>query len=355
MAADFGKQALKAYQKQEGNFKTSFTLDLKKEKDLATAYYPGIQAVLDKVKKKAAWQPKYCSHHNTIALISTRPPAYYPLLTARAGILSHLTGVNALPLMLRYRKAKELPGLLEQFSPSYRMIIATDLLPEEKYYLKGTKKLSTPIFFEDELMAGSITAAALSATKLLKTTAKKAQLTIEGVSLNSYALCEMLMEHGFDNITMLDDRGPMYRKRPNMNQQKNAVCKLLNNKKDDRSRKEVLEQSDILIHDTPTDLKKKTAEQLKSNTVIICTKAMNIENLSSQAVISTLPDRDNHMTDLHLTLGLIHQLQNGETLNDKSLKKAVIGLSKVIKAPQKKKLFPGLLHKNLGKHIAKGM
>ncbi|MGE3278640.1 MAG: hypothetical protein AB7J40_02465 [Candidatus Altimarinota bacterium] len=348
------KKAVKMYAKSEGNFKTGSGMPLKKESDLSLFYYPGIIGILEKIQANPESQKKYCVHHKTIGVISTRPSSYYPLLSARAGLLSEVAGVNAIPLLLRYENLNNLPALLDQLSLNFQMMIASDLKPLEKAMIREAyKEKDYPLFFTDELQAAAVITALHSASKMLKKTLKKARVTIEGDDELLEEVIQMLQKEQVENLTLLDEKGPLYEKRPNMNKRKNQLVQALKLRKDQRTREEVLSETDLYISATTDDIGASVTQHLPEKAVIISLKSHRIEKKSKQSLISTLPHLPNHLTDLHIAVGLASALKEGKKIKPASLGQAIKGLQSVFKSPKQNKLFPGLLEKKLAQKIAK--
>jgi len=348
------KKALKTYQSAGGNFTTKNLIKLNKEADLGSFYYPGIYAIQDKISKKAANQKKYCRYHRTIGLISTKTSEQYPLLSARAALLSQVGDLNALPLIIRYGELKSLPEVLRKISPSFQLIVCTDFSLKESEIM-ATAANQTPVLFHDELEAGAVMAAVLNAAKLKKKTIKKLSITLEGSDRYMNKISELLKEAGATTIALIDERGPVYQKRPNMNRDKNLLAKKLKISKDERSREEILKESDVYINSDSEHISSSTTNHLPDKAIIISVRAEEIDKKPKQALVSTLADRPNHITDLHLAAGIAYALAEGKKYGPKTMEQAIQALAKVYKTPKADKLVPGLLEKGLAKKIAKGI
>jgi len=348
------KKAVKMYAKSEGNFKTGSGMSLKKESDLSLFYFPGIMGVLEKIQGNPETQKKYCVQHKTVGIVSTRPSSYYPLLSARAGLLSEIAGVNAIPLLLKYEHLNNLPNVLDQLAVNFQMMIASDLKPLEKQMLRQAyKDKDYPLFFNDELEAAAVVSALNSAAKMLKKNLKKAKVTIDGDDDLLEEVIRLLQQEQAENIALLDEKGPLYEKRPNMNKRKIELARMLNLKKDTRSREEVLADTDLYISASTEEIGSSLTQHLPDKAVIISLKSHHIEKRPKQSLVSTLPHLPNHITDLHIAVGLASALKEGKRIKSKSLSEAMKGLQSVFKSPKQNKLVPGLLEKKLAQKIAK--
>lgn len=347
------KKAVKLYNKLAGNFRTTPSTLLKKESDLALFYYPGIEGVLGKIKEKPDTQSKYCVHHRTFGLISTRNSSHYPLLTAKAALLSQVAGVNVIPLLVRYGEIHNLPNVLNQLSPNFRAILCTDLSAAEKAVVREKMaEIAVPVFFHDQMEAAACLAALHSGAKMMKKTLKKVKIAIEGDDELIGELLMLLMHEGLEGVTLVDHKGALYEKRPNMNQGKNELAKLMKAKKDSRTREEILGSADIYVNSSSEPLSAATTQLLSDKSVIISLKSPSVALKGKQALISTLPNLPNHLTDLHVPAGIFAAMAEGKKYGEGTVMQAVKALSAVFKSPQQKKLFPGLLEKNLAKKVA---
>lgn len=356
MDSSIAKKAIKLYQKIAGNFRTMPALVLKKESDLAMFYYPGIEGVLAKVKEKPDTQGKYCVHHRTFGLISTKNSSHYPLLTAKAALLSQVANVNVIPLLVRYGEVHNLPKVLNQLSPNFRAILCTDFSAAEKAVVREKMtEIAVPVFFHDQMEAAAVLSALHSSAKMMKKTIKKAKIVLEGEDELIGELLRLLAHEGLDEVTLVDHKGALYEKRPNMNQAKNELVKIMKAKKDTRSREEILGSADMYVNSSTEPVPSSTTQLLGDKAVIISLKAASVALKGRQSLISTLPNHPNHLTDLHLPAGLFAAMAEGKKYGEETILQAVKALSGVFKSPQQKKLFPGLLEKNLAKKVANGI
>jgi malic enzyme len=355
MKKAYAKKAVQNYRNAQGNFMTGSRIALKKEADLAAFYYPGILEILGKIDAKPAMQDKLCSYNRTVGVLSSKGSANYPLLTAKAALISQVADVNAIPLMIKYDKVKHIGSVIRNLAHNFQVIVCTDFSPMERMMAESTYSGDTPLLFHDELEAGAIAAAVMASSKMMKKTAKRLTITIEGSDALSHDIIHLLLSEKYEQITLLDERGPLYTKRPNMNKYKKALTSLLKLKKDARSRTEVLSETDLYINTETESLKSSTTSSLTEKAVIITSRALEIEKSKKQTLVSTLPMYDNHITDLHLAVGIIEGICSNKKWTTKSFQQAIRGLSQVYKSPKSTHLIPGLLEKNLAKKIAKGI
>lgn len=356
MDSPVAKKAIKLYQKIAGNFRTLPAHPLKKESDLAMFYYPGISGVLGKIKEKPESQGKYCTHPRTFGLLSTRNSSHYPLLTAKAALLSQVANVNVIPLLIRYGEIHNLPNVINQLSPNFQAILCTDLNAAEKAVVRSKlAEIAVPVFFHDQMEAAAVLAALHSSAKMTKKSLKKARIAIEGEDELIGELLLLLMHEGLDGVTLVDHKGALYEKRPNMNQNKNELAMLMKAKKDARTREEILASADIYVNSSPEPITSAATQLLGDKAVIISLRSASVALKGKQALVSTLPNLPNHLTDLHVPAGLFAAMAEGKKYGDGTVLQAVKALSGVFKSPQQKKLFPGLLEKNLAKKIAAGV
>ena len=138
-----------------------------------------------------------------------------------------------------------------------------------------------------------------------------------------------------------------------MNRQKIALVERLGVKKDDRSREQLLQETDVYISTLSGDLSEDIRSQLPEKAVVIALRASQISLARKQALVSTLPSHPNHVTDLQIAAVLLSAVCEGKKMDDKSLKKAVQALATYFGTPKSDRLVPGLLEKNLVKKLLK--
>ncbi|MDP3976252.1 MAG: hypothetical protein Q8P95_05050 [bacterium] len=350
---DFRKTALKAQKKSQGCLSISCSLPLKKEADLGNCYYPGILGVLGKVQESPALASKF--RKPMIGIISTASKEQLALISAKAAIVSQLLHCTAIPLLIGYQHPQELTSLIPSLSKGLDALFFTDSSKlEAEIVQQSAQLLAIPVFFQKELEAGAAMAALLNGIKLLGTSVKKAQIIVEGTGQTVESLLKLVAHFELENVTLIDERGPLYTRRPNMSREKNELLESFPRKKDARTRDEVLNSCDVYLSSLPA-VRTATTGKLPEKAVIISLSAEHIEVRPKQCLASTLPQLANHFTDLHLLLGLLDALQSGKKLNDQSVSKAIVALANMYKTPKRDHLIPGLLEKNLAQKIAKGL
>ena len=349
------KRAPKAYQDADGVLHTACALPLKKEADLALAYYPGVTGVLSKIEAKAANQLKYDRLHKTVALISTLPTTVYPVLAAKAAVLSEVAALNAFPVLLNPDQPTTHAETVARLQRGFSAVLTVGMSRKEVEILRSTWSCDLPLLVDYELEAAAVAAAVMNAAKMSKSSLKKIRVVLDGEDDLTLSVAEQLVASGVIELTLIDERGPLFLKRPNMNRQKNDLAEVTKKKKDERSLEEVYSATDVYIHCRAEDLSEKTCEQLPAKATVITLKAEEVKCGKQQSLISTLPQKPNHLSDLHLASGILMALGEGKSLGKTTLDQAIKALHAVYKSPKKDRLFPGLLDKNLAEKIAKGI
>ncbi|GEM_PF-5846557 len=345
--------AFKSYQQLKGNFRTLSPVTLKKESDLGAFYYPGVSGIQKKMAENPELEAKLGLKILPIGLLSTRPKSYYPILTAKASLLSMLSGVNVIPLLIRYEHFENLPQIVSQMAINFQAVFLAGLRPAEQEVLKSSVKPMVPLLFLEEMEALTTVAAVINVSKMIKKSPKALRLTLEGADHLMREIVKVLLKEGFTSLTLLDERGPLYRRRPNMNKQKNELASMAKSEKIEESREEVLARTDVFLSTLGQKLEGTTTSLLPDRCVIVTLRSEAIESKPKQTIISNLPHLPNHLTDLHLAAVLSSGLSEGKLMNEKTIARAVRGLSTYYRNPTSSKIIPGLLEKNLVKKLVK--
>ncbi|MDF2379373.1 MAG: hypothetical protein P1V18_04090 [Candidatus Gracilibacteria bacterium] len=347
------KKALQQYQSHEGNYQICTSFPLKKEEDLATMYYPGINDVIEKIEKKPANQHKFCSLPFSVGVISSCKTTQYPIISAKAALLSHVAALNAIPLTLKYGKPQNIPTILNQLSPNFQAYYVTNVSQlEEEIIRDNIKKIDRPVIFHTESMALGVIASALAAARMMKSKPAKVHITLEGSDRLAKEITAHLKSYKFSNITLLDEDGPLYAKKPMMNRDKIELVNIIKSKKDHRSRDEVLGATEIYISTMHQNISSQLSSKLNAKATIIALNSEEIVKQSKQSLISTLPHLENHISDLHIAAIMLSAACIGKDIDGKTLKKATESMANFHPTPKGKKIIPGLLDKKL---VTKGL
>lgn len=347
--------AFKSYQQLKGNFRTLSPVHFKKESDLGAFYYPGVSGIQKKMAENPELEAKLSKKILPIGLLSTQPKSFYPVLTAKASLLSMLSGMNVIPLLIRYEHFENLPQIVSQMAINFQAVFLAGLRPAEQEVLKNSLKPSVPLLFLDEMEALTTVAAISNAAKLLKKSPKSLRITLEGSDHLMRGIVKALLHEGFTSLTLIDERGPLYRRRPNMNKHKNELATLAKSEKIKESREEVLARTDIFLSTLGQKLEMTTTKLLPDKCVLVTLRSEAIEAKPRQTIISNLPHLPNHLTDLHIAAVLGSALGEGKQMNEKTIARAVRGLSTYYRNPTVSKIIPGLLEKNLVRKLVKSL
>lgn len=350
------KLALQSFQQYFGPLQVRMNVPVRKESDLSWAYYPGISSIYERMQKDPVFESRYNPLNRMVTMVSTAARPYYPVLSAKAALLSELTGMNCIPLLLKYENPTNLPMLRRSIQGSMGLMLWCHVKSLEREILdqsaaEGEEK---PIF-DTDLLSGAALAGILSAARFKHRQLKKLAITIDGTDLNLKFLIQELVLMGAENITIIDERGELYARRPNMNQTKIQLISLLNPKKSGRSREEIFAQTECYVTSQKGTLPIVLTNLLPDQCVIVSLQANQIEKKPHQVLISTLPQFSNHITDLHLAVGLFEAAKQGKKITHKALLQAIKGLSEIYSTPRANTMLPGLLEKNLGKKIARSI
>lgn len=348
------KTAVRTYQKIGGNFITRPSMSLKRESDLATFYYPGLDAVMKKIEVSPELSKKLCRSSKTVGLISTQPKSYYPALTARAGLLSAVCDINVIPLLVRYDHFTNLPSLLSQTALNFQVIFGMGFKPLEREVLAQIaqeKKIS--LYFQEELEAAAVVASIMSYARMMKKSLRKISVVIEGSGAVLRDIILQLKQEGCHGITLLDERGVMYQRRPNMNREKNALVSLVQARKETKTPEDILKDADVYLTTSSEPVTASSTSRFSEKALIIALRSLEIVKQKKQSLVSCLPVMSNHITDLHMAALISHSLAEGRPLKEDSLQKCRKALSKFYRSPKPDQIVPGLLEKNLMKKLLK--
>ena len=233
---------------------------LKSKEDLSLAYTPGIAAVAKLTAKNPAATFRYTFRRNNLAVISEGSAVLglgnighfgaYPVMEGKAMLFKKFANIDAIPLVVKTQDPDEFIRVVENIADSFAAINLEDIAAPNCFYIeeKLKKKLSIPVMHDDQHGTATVVlAAVLNALTLFPKKGKKTRIVIVGAGAAGLAIAELLLHYGFKNLILVDSRGIISSKRPDLNFYKKRLSKITNPENICCSLPDALKGADIFI------------------------------------------------------------------------------------------------------------
>ena len=276
------------------------------KRDLALAYSPGVAAPVKAIYKNPDLAYDYTTKGNLVAVISNGSAilglgnlgaiASKPVMEGKAVLFKRFADIDSIDLEIDSNDADEIIKSIKNFSKSFGGINLEDIAAPDCFIIEKKLKeiLDIPVFHDDQHGTAIITCAALiNAIDIAKKDIKKIKVVVNGAGASAMACTNLFIKTGVTrkNITMLDRKGVIYKKRDGLNQWKAAFA--IDTK--DRTLKDAIKNADVFLGLSSAGVLKKDMVKLMSKNPIIFACANpdpeitpeEIEEVRKDAIIAT--------------------------------------------------------------------
>ena len=367
---DLKKEGLKLHKKVQEKISTVSKIPLKSKKDIHLSCTLGASYASRHIHENKENVHKYTGKLNTIAVISDGSHVFehgnigafgsLPAIEAKCALISEFSGVNAVPIAINTQDTHKIVDVIKLISPGFGAIMLEDIeFPKCDIILERLRnELRLPVFHNNGQITAVITLAALiNALKVTKRKLSKAKIVILGAGVSGNAIARIIHASKAENLIVCDKRGPLYKKRPNMNAGTNKLVDDLKLPKKTGSIKSIIEKADVVIGTTPAHkITKEMISSMAEKPIIITLSQSELEinpkeakKAGAKVVASGLFEHDNHIDNTILFPGLaraamLHKVFN---MTEKLFLELAEKLASLIKNPTNKKILPDIFEKKL--------
>ena len=276
------------------------------KRDLALAYSPGVAAPVKAIYKNPDLAYDYTTKGNLVAVISNGSAilglgnlgaiASKPVMEGKAVLFKRFADIDSIDLEIDSNDPYEIINSIKNFSKSFGGINLEDIAAPDCFIIEKKLKeiLDIPVFHDDQHGTAIITCAALmNAIDIAKKDIKKIKVVVNGAGASAMACTNLFIKSGVNkkNITMLDRKGVIHKKRGNLNEWKSVYA--IDTK--DRTLKDAIKNADVFLGLSSAGALKKDMVKLMSKNPIIFACANpdpeitpeEIEEVRKDAIVAT--------------------------------------------------------------------
>ena len=238
---DYNKAALELHSKFPGKIAVQSLCECKDRDALSTAYTPGVAEPCRKIAAdpEAVWE--YTARGNMVAVVTDGtavlglgdigPLAALPVMEGKALLFKEFGGVDAVPVCLDTKDAKEIVAAVRAIAPTYGGINLEDISAPRCFEIERELKglLDIPVFHDDQHGTAIVVASALkNALKVAGKSLEDARIVLNGPGAAGTAITNMLLSLGAGDVTVCDRRGALYPGREGLTAHKAALAEKTN-------------------------------------------------------------------------------------------------------------------------------
>ena len=301
------KEALEFHNsKKSGKIEIISSKPMTTKRDLALAYSPGVAAPVKAIAENPELAYDYTTKGNLVAVISNGSAilglgnlgaiASKPVMEGKAVLFKRFADIDAIDLEIDSSDPDEIVNSIKNFAGSFGGINIEDIAAPDCFVIeeKLKKILNIPVFHDDQHGTAIITCAALiNAIDIAKKDIKKIKVVVNGAGASAMACTNLLINSGVlkKNITMLDRKGVIYKKRNNLNKWKSIYAIETSH----RNLNDAIKGADVFLGlSSPNILKKEMVKKMAKKPIIFACANPDpeitpeeVEEVRNDAIIAT--------------------------------------------------------------------
>lgn len=376
---DINSQALKLHKKFKGKLAVSSKVPLKMKEDLSRAYTPGVGAVCKAVAADIEKVYDYTIKGNTVAVVSDGSAVLglgnigaegaIPVMEGKAIIFKQMADIDAFPICLNTKSAKEIIAAVRAVAPVFGAINLEDIKAPECFEVEESlQDLGIPVMHDDQHgTAIAVAAALLNAEKVSDKKLSKSKVVISGAGAAGTAVAYHLLNFGVksENLLVCDSRGIIAKSRSDLKDNKIQLAAKTNAKNISGNLADALKGADIFIGvSAPGIVTKEMVKSMNLDPIIFALANPVPEimpEIAAEAgadIIATgRSDFPNQINNAVVFPGVFRGALNARTTRITSEMKvaATKALAKAKENPRKDALLPNVLDKKVVEKIARAV
>lgn len=367
-------RVLKEHKAKRGKISIKSKMQISDRDKLSIAYTPGVAKVSEAIAKNKQRVFDYTNRANQVAVITDGsavlglgnigPEAALPVMEGKAVLFKELSDIDAFPLALQTQDSEEIIRTIKLLEPNFAAINLEDISAPRCFEIEDRlkKELSIPVFHDDQHGTAIVVLAGLiNAAKILKKDLSKSKVLISGAGAAGLATAKLLYKYGIKDIVVLDSKGAINKKRKDLNKYKKEIA-VYNKQNVSGDLQQAIKARDVFIGVSkggilsPAMVKTMTKDAIVFAMANPTPEIMPSKALAGGAAIvgTGRSDMANQINNALVFPGLFRALlDNGIKQVDDKIKIATSrAIAASVKNPQKNKIVPELLDKQVVKNIS---
>ena len=238
---NYAEESLRLHEQWKGKIEVVARVPVATKEDLSLAYTPGVAQPCLEIQKDVEKSYDLTRRHNLCAVITDGsavlglgdigPEAGMPVMEGKCVLFKAFGDVDAFPLCIKTKDVDEFVNAVYLLSGSFGGINLEDISAPRCFEIerKLKEKCDIPIFHDDQHGTAVITLAGLqNALKVVGKRKEDVKIVTSGAGAAAIAIVKLLLSAGFQNITMCDRKGAIYKGREGLNWIKEEMAEVTN-------------------------------------------------------------------------------------------------------------------------------
>jgi malate dehydrogenase (oxaloacetate-decarboxylating) len=217
-----------------GKIEMRSKVPLRTRDELSMAYTPGVARVSMAIAQNPDDVRRLTVKRNSVAVVTDGsavlglgnigPYAALPVMEGKAALFKRFAGIDAWPICLDTQDTDEIVRTVQAIAPGWGGINLEDISAPRCFEVERRLRelLDIPVFHDDQHGTAIVVMAAL--TNALRVVGKElgsVRIAMAGAGAAGSAILRLLLAGGAKDVVVCDDRGAVYRGRPDLDGNKN--------------------------------------------------------------------------------------------------------------------------------------
>ncbi|TGB04963.1 NAD(P)-dependent malic enzyme [Halobacillus salinus] len=243
-----------------GKIEVASKVPLNTGTDLSLVYTPGVADICRAIAEDPKEADSLTSKGNMVAIVTDGtavlglgdigPKAALPVMEGKSLLFKKFVGIDAFPLCLDTKNTEEIIKIIKGLAPTFSGINLEDISAPRCFEIEERLKeeLDIPVFHDDQHGTAIVVLAGLiNALKIVNKTKKASKIVINGAGAAGIAIADLLLEAGFEDVTLVSLEGVVTEGADWMNSRQASMAKRTNLHKVTGHLGDVIHESDIFI------------------------------------------------------------------------------------------------------------
>ncbi|MCJ1749203.1 NADP-dependent malic enzyme [Mammaliicoccus sciuri] len=275
-------ESINLHQERAGKIEITSKVDVTSEEDLSVVYTPGVSAVCRAIAEDETKVNTLTARGNMIAVITDGtavlglgdigPKAAIPVMEGKSILFKKLANVDAFPISLDTKDTEEIISIIKALQPNFSGINLEDISAPRCFEIEKRliEELDIPVFHDDQHGTAIVVLAALiNALKVVDKAEKDAKIIINGAGSAGIAIAKLLLEAGYQNITLVSLEGVLNKSEEWLNDAQREIAEYTNLDNIQGTLEDVIKDADVFIGVSgPKALSKEYVQSMNNDPII---------------------------------------------------------------------------------------
>ncbi|MFI3546079.1 NADP-dependent malic enzyme [Mammaliicoccus sciuri] len=275
-------ESINLHQERAGKIEITSKVDVTSEEDLSVVYTPGVSAVCRAIAEDETKVNTLTARGNMIAVITDGtavlglgdigPKAAIPVMEGKSILFKKLANVDAFPISLDTKDTEEIISIIKALQPNFSGINLEDISAPRCFEIEKRliEELDIPVFHDDQHGTAIVVLAALiNALKVVDKADKDAKIIINGAGSAGIAIAKLLLEAGYQNITLVSLEGVLNKSEEWLNDAQREIAEYTNLDNIQGTLEDVIKDADVFIGVSgPKALSKEHVQSMNTDPII---------------------------------------------------------------------------------------